>query len=212
MLALLVGTCLSVKGQSADPRKRLMFGLKAGGNYSSVYSDNDQNFQPTGKFGFAGGMYLSIPLGRLLGLQPEVMFSQKGFQAQSTYIDTNNLQNSQTNYKFTRTLNYLDVPLLIQLKPTPFVTLLGGPMYSYLLSRKDEMTSGNLTQEQQQKFYNQDIRRNTLGVMVGIDFNIDYFVISGRAAWDLQDNHTDGSSTTPTYKNFIGQITLGVRF
>jgi len=37
-------------------------------------------------------------------------------------------------------------------------------------------------------------------------------VLSGRVAWDLYDNNGDGTSTTPRYKNVVGQITLGYRF
>jgi hypothetical protein len=46
----------------------------------------------------------------------------------------------------------------------------------------------------------------------GIDVNIDDFVVSARVSWDLLNNSGDGTSSTPRYKNIVGQITLGYRF
>ncbi|UPT68294.1 MAG: PorT family protein [Sphingobacteriales bacterium JAD_PAG50586_3] len=60
-----------------DDRQQLHFGLKAGVNISNIYDSEDQQFEADSKVGFAGGGYLSIPIGTYLGIQPEVLFSQK---------------------------------------------------------------------------------------------------------------------------------------
>lgn len=65
---------------------------------------------------------------------------------------------------------------------------------------------------QEEEFANENIRKNTLGFICGLDFNIDDFVVGARVAWDLFKNNRDGTSTTPNYKNVLGQITLGYRF
>jgi hypothetical protein len=57
---------------------------------------------------------------------------------------------------------------------------------------------------------NDNIRKNILGLATGVDINLDRFVLSGKAAWDLQDNKGDGTSDSPRFRNVILQLTLGV--
>jgi hypothetical protein len=179
---------------------QLGFGLKAGANYSSMYEhEKSPDFNPSPKTGFAGGAFLSIPILPFIGVQPEMMFSQKGYKAYGT------------NYEYTSTTNHLDVPLLLKLKPVPFLHIVGGPMYSYTLSRNDRFTSGSLSVTQQEE-YESRIDKNTLGAIGGVDVNIKHIVISGRAAWDLFNNNGDGTTSNPRYKNFFTQATIGYRF
>lgn len=187
-----------------DDREQLHFGAKAGINISNIYDSEDQQFEADSKIGFVGGGYISIPIGMYLGVQPEVLFSQKGFSGSGSFLGT--------NYKFTRTTNSLDIPIYLQFKPVPYTTLLVGPQYSFLLRQTDRFDAGGLSGEQQEDFSNDNIRKNIFGLAAGIDININRFVLGGRVAWDLQNNHGDGSSDTPRYKNVWGQVTGGFRF
>ena len=187
-----------------DNRDEVVFGLKAGMNYSNVWDEKNQDFQADGKAGFAGGAFLAIPLGTLLGLQAEVMISQKGFKGSGTFLTF--------PYSYSTTTTYLDVPLLLAFKPSPNITLLAGPQYSFLLSQKNTFSSEFYSSEQLEENENDNIRKNILGVHVGVDININHFVLSPRAGWDFQSNHGDGTSSTPRYKNQWLQLTLGYRF
>jgi outer membrane protein with beta-barrel domain len=184
-----------------DSRNEPHLGIKAGANYSDVYDTKGQDFVANGKFGFAGGGFLAIPIGKYIGIQPEVLFSQKGFQGTGTILGG--------PYNLTRTTSYLDVPILFALKPSPDVTILVGPQYSYLLRQKDVYANGSTTTTQQQEFENDNIRKNTLCFTGGFDFNFDPFILSARAGWDIQDNNGDGTSDTPRYKNVWYQLTVG---
>lgn len=194
--------CLTINSiaQENDYRKKLLFGIKAGGNYSNVYDEESQDFNADPKYGFTAGAFLSIPIGRYLGVQPEVLFSQKGFHA------------SGSNYSFTRTTDYLDVPLLVAFKPAEFLTILGGPQYSYLMKQNDRFDSPLINIEQQQEFENDNIRKNILCFVGGVDFNLRRFVFGARAGWDVQHNNGDGTSSNPRYKNVWYQGTIGLRF
>ncbi|GHN03078.1 hypothetical protein WSM22_45670 [Cytophagales bacterium WSM2-2] len=187
-----------------DYRKQLMFGLKAGVNSSNVYDSRGEAFVASSKTGFVGGAFLSIPIGQFLGIQPEVLYSQKGFQATGSFLGS--------PYNLTRTTSYIDVPLLITVKPANFMTLLAGPQFSYLLNQKDVLTNSSTSTQQQQEFKNDNIRKNILCFLGGIDFNFDHMVFGARAGWDLSNNNGDGTSTTPRYKNVWLQGTIGVRF
>jgi hypothetical protein len=112
----------------------------------------------------------------------------------------------------TRTTNYLDVPILLALKPIGLITILVGPQYSYLLSQKDVYDNSIMTVVQEQTFKNENIRKNTFGILGGVDINISNLVIGARVGWDITNNNGDGTSTTPRYKNVYYQATLGYRF
>jgi hypothetical protein len=196
-----VANILSAQNNSTDLRDNIQFGIKAGANFSNVYDSKNQEFNSDFKVGFAAGIFLAIPIGKYLGLQPEILFSQKGYKATGTFLTM--------GYKLTHTTNYIDVPLLIAIKPSANITLLVGPQYSVLVRQKDVLTSGSFTVDQEKTFQND---KSVLCVLGGIDFNLNLFVLSGRAGWDLQNNNGDGTSTNPRYKNVWYQATVGFKF
>lgn len=143
-----------------------------------------------------------MPIGTYLGIQPEVLYSAKGYTGQGTSIFG--------PYSYTDRLDFLDVPIMLQFKPIPHLYLLGGPEYSYLLSHTytfDQGVTSNTTQEQ---FNNDNIRKNVFGLIFGLDIDMGHITLGGRVAWDLQDNNGDGTSTLPRYRNIWGQVTLGL--
>jgi hypothetical protein len=186
-----------------DAREKLAIGAKIGVNYSNVYDSQTEDFNADPKAGFAAGGFLSIPIGKYFGLQPEVLYSQRGFKASGNFFGS--------TYSLTRTLSYLDVPLLFAFKPSPFITILAGPQYSYLLNRRDEFSNSSLTFVQEQEFKNDNIRKNTFCVTGGLDFNFQHLVLGLRTGWDITDNKGDGTSSTPRYKNIWLQGTIGLR-
>lgn len=194
----------SAQSMSTDNREKLFFGIKIGANYSNVYDSEGEDFVADGKFGLAGGAFVSIPLGKFIGIQPEVLFSQKGFKSSGTFLGT--------DYETTRTTDYIDIPLLFAIKPIPNVTVLFGPQYSYLLKQKDEFTGGSLSSIQEEEFTNDNIRKNTFSLVVGGDINFENLVLGLRGSWDLKNNNGDGTSTTPRYKNVWYQASVGYRF
>ena len=182
----------------------LHFGLKAGFNRSNLYDSKTQDFSYNPKFGFVGGAFLAIPLGKYFGVQPEVLFSQKGFKASGVTLGQ--------PYNFTRTTNYIDVPIFLAIIPSPYVTILAGPQFSYLTSQKDVFDNTLYSSSQEQQFHNTNLRKNMLGFVGGLDFNLASAVIGTRIGWDVQSNNGDGSSSVPNYKNVWLQLTLGFRF
>lgn len=200
IITLMAGIA-GAQDNSTDLRSKLQFGLKAGVNFSNVYDSKNQEFNADFKAGFAAGAFLAIPIGEYFGLQPEILFSQKGYKATGTILII--------PYEYTHTTNYLDVPLLFALKPSEHVTLLVGPQYSFLISQKDVFKSGGLTVNEEQQFDND---RSVLCFLGGVDFILNQFVLSARAGWDLQNNNGDGTSSNPRYKNVWYQATFGFKF
>lgn len=192
------------KSYAQQTRDEFSFGLKIGSNYSNVYDSQGSQFVADGKYGLAAGAFLSLPLGKFIGIQPEVIYSEKGFKATGAFLGS--------NYSVTRTTTYIDVPLLLAVKPVSFLTILAGPQYSFLIKQDNNFSSSLATIDQQKIFDNDNIRKNVLGLTGGVDINLSNFVIGARAGWDVQNNNGDGTSTTPRYKNVWYQATLGFRF
>ncbi|MBC7862639.1 MAG: PorT family protein [Bacteroidia bacterium] len=201
---LFVSAGATLKAQEEiDPRTKVTFGVKGGANYSNVWDEKGQDFKADPKVGFAGGVFLGVPIGKFLGIQPEVLVSQKGFQGSGTLVGF--------PYSFSRTTTYLDIPIQLQVKPAKFLTIVFGPQYSYLMHQKDVYTFGMNSTAQEQEFNNDNIRKNVLGFVAGGDVNISHIVISGRMGWDFQTNNGNGTSQAPRYKNKWIQLTVGFK-
>ena len=207
ILSVLMVTITAIVVQAQDDtvneRVGLQLGVKAGANYSNIYDAQGEEFTADPKLGLAIGAYLGIPLGKYLGFQPEVLFSQKGFKGTGTLLGS--------TYSMTRTSNFLDVPLFLALKPIGMVTIVAGPQFSFLMSQKDTFTNSTITIDQEKEFDNENVRKNIMCFVGGVDINLKNIVLGARAGWDFQTNHGDGTSSTPRYKNSWVQATVGYR-
>ncbi|MFA5848247.1 MAG: porin family protein [Bacteroidales bacterium] len=203
VFATIIMSSSFAQGNGISFREKLSFGLKAGVNISNVYDSEGEQFNADAKFGLAAGAFVAIPLGKYFGVQPEILFSQKGYKGSGSILGS--------NYSFTYTSNFIDVPLLFALKPISFITIVAGPQYSFLVSDKYVFNSAIVNTNQENEFNNDNIRKNILCFLGGVDFNLRRIVIGTRIGWDIQANKGDGTSTTPRYKNVWYQATIGFR-
>jgi hypothetical protein len=200
MVALVImANTLTAQSSSSQ----IHIGVKAGLNYSNIYDSQGEKYTADGKVGFAAGGFVSIPLGGLLGIQPEILFSQKGFQATSSILGS--------NVTLTRTTNYIDVPIFLSIKPSEMLTILVGPQYSYLIKQNDVFTNPIVNVNVNQDFSADNIRKNTLCLVGGVDINLNNIVLGARVGLDMYNNNGDGTTTTPRYKNVWAQATIGFR-
>jgi hypothetical protein len=208
-LAVLVFLPVAVSAQifagsnSTDYSKTPSIGFKVGANLSNVYDTKGEEFEADAKIGFATGAFITIPLTSIIGVQPEILFSQKGYQGSGSVLGS--------EYSFKRTTNYIDVPLLLTITPIQPLTIVFGPQYSFLLSQSYKFKSDFIDITQEEQFENENLRKNTLGLTGGFDVNISKIVLSARAGWDMLSNDGDGTSNTPRYKNMWYQLTVGFR-
>ena len=192
-----------VSAQS-DASNRVSLGLKFRANLSNVYDTQGEEFEADAKLGMATGLFITLPITHFLGVQPEILFSQKGYRGSGSVLGS--------DYSFKRTTNYIDVPLLLTFRTGDYLTLLFGPQYSFLLSQNYTFKSDVLDISRDEQFDNENLRKNTFCVTGGVDINLSNIVIGARAGWDVQSNEGDGTSSTPRYKNMWYQATIGYRF
>jgi hypothetical protein len=203
---LLLGSMpvLAQDANQTDYRQRLMGGIKGGFNYSNVYDTRGEEFTTEPKSGWVGGVFVSIPVNQLVGVNFEAMFSQKGFKGKGLILSR--------KYELKRTTNFLDFPVFITLKPSEFISFLGGLQYSYLIKQTDEFGAGVTTIEQELEFQNAGIRRHFLGLAGGVDVNMKHLVLGFRGSFDFLNNDgNNNGSSTPSYRNALLQATVGYR-
>lgn len=189
---------------NVDFREKISFGIKAGVNLSNVYDSQGEQFNADPKLGLAAGIFVALPLGKYFGVQPEILFSQKGYKGTGSLLGS--------SYSYSYTSNYIDVPLLFAFKPVSLITILAGPQYSFLVKDTYTFNSALINLEQENEFENDNIRKNTLSFLGGVDINLNRIVIGTRVGWDLQANKGDGTSETPRFKNVWYQATIAFRF
>ncbi|MEX0648902.1 MAG: porin family protein [Balneolaceae bacterium] len=199
IVLLCLGFTGSVAAQTSEQDEfSLKAGLKVGFNNSNVWDERDHEAVADSKIGLAGGMFLFIPVGNVIGLQPELLISQKGYRHSYDF--------SGSSYFFRRTATYLDIPLQVFINPGELFTLVAGPQYSYLLHQKDRH---NYDESSQPEFDIGNVRQSSFGFTGGVDFEFKQFVFSFRLMWDLLEH--DGDSSTPRYRNQSAQFTVGYK-
>ncbi|MGI4738452.1 MAG: porin family protein [Janthinobacterium lividum] len=92
---LLLGLALGLTGAAQAQTAR--FGLKAGASLTNVTKTGDG---ASNKFGFNGGILANFAVSDMFSIQPEVLYSNKGFK----------VKDGSNNERLA--LNYIDVPVL----------------------------------------------------------------------------------------------------
>ena len=104
-----------------------VFGIKGGYNLSSIRNaDGDESNH---KSGFHIGVYGESFINNTLSIQPEIMYSQQGYQVETE------------SYKLTQKVNYLNVPLMFKVYPTAVFYLEFGPQIGFAIAHKEEFES-----------------------------------------------------------------------
>jgi len=120
---------------------QVKLGVKGGINYSNVAGNLQDEINYDNKVGFLGGVTANIPLvgDGFLSLQPELLYSQKGYQ----YLDQEvTINNAKYSLKGKRNFNYLDLPVLLRVNAAGLI-FEAGPQASYLLAIRDKTETEN---------------------------------------------------------------------
>jgi outer membrane immunogenic protein len=113
----------------AQSVKTTRYGAKAGLTYTTLGAIKSNgisvnyNYRP----GFQGGFFAETHISENVIFSPQLLFTQKGGNINTT-IDNVKIES-------TTQINYFDVPLLFGFKVNPKLTFLVGPQFSLLLSQ-----------------------------------------------------------------------------
>lgn len=194
----------SYKTSDNSDKGRFHAGIRAGVNSSNLIKSGDVDISTGAKLGFNAAVFLEIPIIPAFSIQPEIQFSQKGYKASGSYLTI--------PYEYKQTNNFIEVPLLAKFKPSKNFGILVGPQFSFLTSAKTKYTIANTSHEQLVDQDNDNLRKNILGGVIGLEAAAGPIVFDLRYSLDFQKNNGDGSSTTPTYRNQVIALSAGLRF
>ena len=154
----------------ASAQEKLGIGIKVGQNLTSVNSVAVDRHTAS----YHGGVTFQIGLTDKISLVPEVLLSQTKLSTNPSIVDVlgSNRYNPETYH-----LNYLMVPLLVQVKPFSALLLQAGPQYGILLDQKKDGI------ENAQLAFNQ----GEFSFVGGAKVNLGGFFVYGRYVVGLQD-------------------------
>lgn len=189
---------------AASAQSPIRLGVKAGLNLPNIIKgDGNNDFKTKINPGFNAGVTLDINLIKGLAFTPELLYSTKGYKAETVFGD------------YTQTTHFIDVPILASINVGGSgLNLVVGPQVSFLMSTKNKFESGIGTAEQKIIEDKSDrFKKSLVGGLIGFRYDINQQVdIHGRYALDFQKNNEDGSRETPEFKNQVFSVGLGIKF
>ena len=192
------------------------FGFKGGYNYSSFNGEVAKDNTLKGLSGFYVGALLELPLGDVLSLQPEVIYSRQGAAWEKDYnvpiLGKGSLKNDLR-------LDYLNIPVMAKVNLGPLF-LQGGVQFGFLVGKPETSSTVNgrrITEEVDKDAY----ASFDFGVGAGLGVNLsEHFFIEARYthsltnALDPDNNSLKNASISDKndFKNAVLSVGLGVKF
>ena len=140
-------------------------GLKAGLNLANVRNEGQVNNKA--RIGFYAGGVLQSALADNLFVQPELLYSVKGYRALATASTGEALVS----------LNYIALPVLLNYQPTEKLSLLAGPEVGFLSSAKSRLEG-----------YTYNVSNSYRKIDLGMDLGLSYKLTNSIGA-DLRYNY-----------------------
>ncbi|NQX41775.1 Outer membrane protein beta-barrel domain-containing protein [Pedobacter steynii] len=189
---------------AANAQSPIRLGVKAGLNLPNIIKgDGNNNYSTKVNPGFNAGVTLDINLIKGLAFTPELLYSTKGYKAQTSLGE------------YTQTTHFIDIPILATINlGGSGLNLVVGPQVSFLTSTKNKFDNrfGTVIENE----FNEDsdkFKKSLVGGVIGFRYDLnDKFDIHGRYALDFQKNNEDGTKQTPEYKNQVFSVGVGVKF
>ncbi|WP_205503444.1 porin family protein [Rufibacter psychrotolerans] len=210
-IVLFVAAVLSFSFAQAQNGPR--FGIKAGANYSNISGDLDNQDIYKNKFGFVGGITSNFDLSGdgFLSLQPELLFSQRGYQYRDEEYP---IGNTTFKSKGTVNFNYLDLPVMLRINAGGLF-FEGGPQASYLLGIKDksETQQGNNEFETSRRIDKDNLSEFEIGYAAGIGYQAQNGISLGlRYNGSINSLAKEDNDNLTNARHSAFQLTLGFLF
>ena len=192
------------------------FGFKGGYNYSSFNGEVTKDNSLKGLSGFYVGALLELPLGDVISLQPEVIYSRQGAAWEKDY---NVPIWGKVALKNDLRLDYLNIPIMAKVNLGPLF-LQGGVQFGFLVGKPE--TSNTINGRRVTEKVDKDAYASfDFGVGAGLGVNLSqHFFVEARYthsltnALDPNNNSLKNAhiSDDNNFKNALLSLGLGVKF
>ncbi|MGD1044549.1 MAG: porin family protein [Bacteroidota bacterium] len=178
-------------------------GIKGGLNFATV-GGSDAPTGTTSNTGFAAGVFAEISLPGPISIQPEVLYSVKGYKLDVPGIGSK-----------TGTYSYVDIPVLAKFSlPLPILKpfIFAGPSFGFLMSAKEKTDNTFLGTSNEV-----DVKDNTTGtdiglvIGVGAKLSLIVFDLTVDARYNMGLSTLDKSGNAKVY-NRVFAVYVGIEF
>jgi len=173
-------------------QQSLEIGIKAGGNLMKI---GGRSFDGKQYPGFSAGVYGKLNFTSKWSLQPELDWNQTIGKTTTDFTDIyGGVGLAQVN------LNYAAIPILVSFKPQPWLSILVGPQYGFLVTQTQDLLQN--PNDRGKKAFN----HNDLSIVFGGQLNLEKVVIGLRYQAGLNNICF---STTDTWRQYGFQFYIG---
>lgn len=167
-------------------------GAKAGAN---IFKVDGKSFSDEYLFGYNVGAFAEINLSKSIGIQPELIWSQTNYRTANKFSDLYPQGSNDIKGK----LNYLSIPILLNLNAGKILTFQVGPQFGILVNHNK-----NLFENGEDAFKSGDF-----SMLGGAQLNLGALKLGGRYVIGLSNiNDIDNKDK---WKNQGFQLYLGLK-
>ena len=202
--------------------KPVKFGLKAGVNLSSVskitVSGGGVEVSATERdgmaIGFHAGGFLNYSFGQFFGIQPELVFSKQGGKQKSPAASG---EDGSANFVF----NYINIPILFEVKPITGLSLLIGPQLGLNVYRSASAEGETISGSDFDDWISSDdlplgkFKSFDVSVAMGLQYTFsENFHVGARYNLGVTApiNRSESGVTVSGWKNNVIQLSVGYAF
>ena len=168
------------------------FGPKVGANITGI---SGLQFDKGYEFGYHLGGFAEIMLSEKIGIQPELLWSQSSLTTASSLPALYSTSLSELSKV---KLNYISIPLLLNIRPAKFITFQVGPQFGILQDKKNSMANNV-----QSAFKSGDF-----SMLAGVQLKVLSFRIYGRYGIGL--SNINDLSNQDAWKSKTLQLGVGL--
>lgn len=174
---------------------KIGIGIKAGLNFATVSQGNLKK-APDARSGFYIGIIYELPIiDDVFSVQPEILYSQQGFEKKYTYLG----ERHTSSYK----VDYINIPIVARYYVVRGFSLEVGPQFSYKLNE-------NINKEETDTEFtdSNEINDFDFGIIAGLTFQFESgFFVSGRYNRSFTEIIKESKA-----KNTVIQLGIGYKF
>lgn len=166
------------------------FGLKAGASMNKI---SGKTFKQEFSYGYHAGGFVTIKLGKKIGIQPEVLFNQVNVDTSSSFSSI-----YQFNHINHIKLGYLSIPLLLNYNLANILALQVGPQFGILIDQNKNLLKNG----------GDAFSKGDLSMLGGVQIKISKLRLYGRYAIGL--NNINNIVKSDKWKSQSMQFGVGV--
>lgn len=191
LVPLFAFVLFSVAGMAQGGVPIFQLGVKGGVNITKI---DGKSFSDEFNYGYHAGAFATIKITNHIQIQPEVLFNQINTKADTAFGNVLNVK----NLKGVK-LNYVSIPLLLNITPAKILSFQFGPQFGILLDKHK-----NLFENGKDAFSGGD-----LSLLAGAQLNLGSIRVSGRYVVGVAN--INDASNSDKWENQGFQLGVGFR-